>query len=151
MPTTTRTPKNRGVTVAATARWRYGDRDREALAAHNLDTRRWRRELADAEFPPRCREQLLVELARTPDMVEAASAVGVSHELVYGRMRRDTAFRDRVEAVLAAHCRALATGQCGTARGYRDAGGRCASCRRAKRPRSQDVPAWRRRQPRASR
>jgi hypothetical protein len=119
-------------------RYRYGDRDDDARAAHSRQTRLHKHRFVEIEFPPAECGRLLELLADTPDVVKAAAALGVSHNLVYGRMHWDTEFRDQVEKVLAENCAAAAaqtetTGDlCGTYKGYRRFGGRCARCRLAK-------------------
>ncbi|MGW5383979.1 hypothetical protein [Nocardia sp. NPDC003963] len=106
-------------------------RDEAARAGHAAVSRRWRRGLADAVFNAGDRQMLLAAVRDGASVAEAAAAVGVTHQQVYGRTEWDPDFRAALEGALAASCPAGAL--CGTPSGKRRHGGRCLACRRAHR------------------
>ncbi|OLZ43619.1 hypothetical protein BS329_38850 [Amycolatopsis coloradensis] len=114
---------------ADVSRWRQGDRDDSARAAHNAEITSWRRSLREAEFDVDDHEILFAQLRAGLRLSEAAAVVGQTTNGVYGRARWDPEFRDKLEQVLAETCRAEI---CGTASGARQ-GGHCAPCRAAHR------------------
>ncbi|WP_188196644.1 type I-E CRISPR-associated protein Cse1/CasA [Nonomuraea sp. SYSU D8015] len=119
--------------VKPTSRYRRGARDDpEARAAHNEETRQWRRQQADAEFPPATRAQLLRDLTEGTSLADAVrrSKTRLSTSIVWGRARWDTEFSDTLEKALAANC--AGGPRCGTDQGYKN-GGRCKRCRAAHR------------------
>lgn len=113
-----------------TTLYRAGAREAEPRRAHTVQSREWRRAVADALFDATDRALFVHALRLDCDMATAAERVGVSLGQVYGRMRWDGTFSAAVEEVLAELC-ARRRGHCGTLRGYRE-GGRCAACRAAK-------------------
>ena len=117
--------------LADSTRYRYGDRDPRAGAVHSAQSTVWRRGLSDAAFPESARRTFLDVLVEDPDVVTAAERVGMTFQMVYGRMAWDTEFEEQVEERLSQHCRA--GDRCGTASGYRWHHGRCRACRAAKR------------------
>lgn len=129
-----------------TALYRYGLSTPETRRAHTDQCRGWRRAVREAEFDEPTRLALLDTLAEHPDITEAAPLLDLTPGIVYGRMRWDLDYADRVDAVLAAHCRA--GDRCGTASGHKN-GGRCRDCRASKRGAS-NVTGFRLRRPRPS-
>ncbi|WP_280426425.1 hypothetical protein [Nocardia carnea] len=109
----------------------HSARDEAARAEHAAVSRRWRHELADAVFNARDRHMLLAAVRDGVRVSEAAAAVGVTHQQVYGRTEWDPDFRDALEEALTTSCPAGA--YCGTPSGKRRHGGRCLACRRAHR------------------
>ncbi|MEV4087698.1 type I-E CRISPR-associated protein Cse1/CasA, partial [Nonomuraea fuscirosea] len=113
------------------SRYRAGARnDPEARAAHNEQTREWRRQQSDAEFPPAARQRVLAAVREGQKLTDAARAVNITTNGVWGRARWDAEFSDSLEEALAANCPGGA--RCGTDAGYKD-GGRCRRCRGAHR------------------
>ncbi|GAA1613338.1 hypothetical protein GCM10009733_006790 [Nonomuraea maheshkhaliensis] len=114
-----------------TSRYRAGARnDPEARAAHNEQTREWRRQQSDAEFPSAARQRVLTAVREGQKLTDAARAVNITTNGVWGRARWDAEFSDALEEALAANCPGGA--RCGTDGGYKD-GGRCRRCRGAHR------------------
>lgn len=110
----------------------YRARDQRARAAHADVSRTWRREIATQAFDDRDKQVLLAAVREGMTVTEAAAAIHVSHQQVYGRARWDHEFREALEDALAQTCPA---GQyCGTPTGVRHHGGRCQACRAAKHP-----------------
>jgi hypothetical protein len=95
-----------------------------------VQSREYRRALADADFDLPTRMAFLAALMTCADVVRAAEIVGYRHHTVYGRMRYDPTFAEQVETILSQVCVAIGHGCCGTASGYKR-GGRCWSCRSA--------------------
>jgi hypothetical protein len=113
------------------SRYRSGDRDDQARAAHTADTTSWRHGIAEVVFTGEDQQLLLDRLREGWRMRAAAAAVGLSFQAVYGRASWDGEFRDALEEVLATTC--PAEGVCGTASGVKH-GGHCAACRSAHHP-----------------
>jgi hypothetical protein len=85
-------------------RWRQKARDPKARAAHAADTTSWRRSLAEADFGPEEQAELIENLRAGLRITEAAAAVGMTANAVYGRARWDVEFGNALEQVLAETC-----------------------------------------------
>ncbi|WP_280470620.1 hypothetical protein [Nocardia farcinica] len=85
-------------------------------------SRAWRGGIATLAFDDRDAQVLLAAVREGMTVAEAAAAISVSHQQVYGRARWGDAFRETLEDALAQTCPA---GQyCGTPTGVRHHGGR---------------------------
>jgi hypothetical protein len=116
---------------ADVSRWRRGIRDIAARLAHNADTTSWRRSIAEAVFDADDQAHVLEELRRGARVTEAAAAVGLAVNALYGRAEWDADFADRLEETLANTC--PAGDYCGRPAGVKHGGHRRA-CRRAQHP-----------------
>jgi len=112
--------------VAPLTRYRLGDRDPEAVGAQSLRSRDYRRELAEACFPPAARARVIALIGAGTPVDQAAAAVNVTRSLVYGRAHRDAEFGRALDDAGHALC---IGGVCGSATAYRD-GCRGTACRR---------------------
>lgn len=108
---------------------RHRARDQQARAGHADVSRQWRRALADAAFNAGDRERLVAAVRAGATVAEAAAALSLTPQQVYGRASWDTEFAAELDDALAQTCPAGA--HCGTATGARHHGGRCRDCRRA--------------------
>jgi hypothetical protein len=129
-------PQQRAAHPRHTTRYRRAARDTAARQAHAQQSREWRRSIADAEFDELTRTLFLRALESLGDVAKAASKVGFTSHVVYGRMRWDEEFAGMVEATLSEACRGGEL--CGRPGGYKN-GGRCGECRAAHHGRSRTV------------
>lgn len=116
---------------APTTRYRYGDRDRSARTAHAAESKRWRREIAVSLLGPVEQEVLFAALRAGFALAQAARAIDLTTNAIYGRAAWDEDFRDQLDEVLDETCPA---GEwCGRASGVKK-GGHCRACREAHHP-----------------
>jgi hypothetical protein len=113
-----------------TTRYRFGDCDDEARAAHTAETTSWKRGIAEVVFTPED-QQVLLDAIRAGATVTAAAALGLSFQAVYGRGSWDEEFRDALDTALADTCPAAHA--CGTPSGVKH-GGHCRDCCAAHHP-----------------
>ncbi|HEY2096299.1 MAG TPA: hypothetical protein VGH72_07545 [Pseudonocardia sp.] len=114
-----------------TTRWRYGARDDAARTAHTAGTVAWRRSIAEAIFGATEQETVFAALRAGLTLTQAAKALDLTTNAIYGRARWDHAFRDQLEEVLDETC--PAGDYCGRPAGVKF-GGHCRSCREAHHP-----------------
>ncbi|MFC1405686.1 MULTISPECIES: hypothetical protein [Streptacidiphilus] len=113
--------------------WRLGCRCERCTAAHNDRDRDRRRQLADTVLTEDIRRQLLATVAAGAPASEAAAAVGVSAQRVYGVASRDQEFAAELAEAGWSLCAAgRADARCSTPAAYRD-GCRGTGCRLARR------------------
>jgi hypothetical protein len=117
------------VSPSPLARWRRGDRDDEARAAHLADLRARRRAAAARRLGPGTRAHLLREIATGRPLPDVAAALGVTTHAIHGLARVDEDWRRDLDAALVAGCPADVPH--GTPAGYRRHGCRCPDCREA--------------------
>lgn len=115
--------------LGATTRYRYGMRTTETRQAHAVASTAWRRQLAEAEFPPAHREELLEQVANGVSVRLAAERLGTSHQAVYAWAARDPAFAAELDT--AQRAAASPDTPHGTESGYRHWNCRCGDCRAA--------------------
>lgn len=116
--------------VADVTRWRQGDRDPAALAAHLADLSAWRRARAAKRFGPAQRAHIIREITGGRAIGEVAAALGLHTASITNYARRvDPAWGEELDAALMAgrdpnipH---------GTTYSYRVRRCRCPVCRRA--------------------
>lgn len=120
------------MSLHATTRYRYGERDTSARVAHAIDTREWRHGAADAVLNDAIRDRLLNMLRRGTPLRDALDTLNITHQQVYGRSTWDPVWAADLEAALADGCPGRTIDRCGTETGYK-AGGRCQRCRTAHR------------------
>ena len=122
--------------VSPLTRWRQGDRDDEARAAHLADLRARRNAAAARRLGPGTRTHVLREIATGRGLPEVAKAIGVSTHAIHGLARVDESWRHDLDAALLAGRPADVPH--GTPTGYRRHGCRCPECRAAQH--QQDKP-----------
>lgn len=116
---------------AATTLYRNGDRTRAVVVGKNDATRAYRRDLADAEFPPRARAAVLLSIRAGHTVTEAAKAFHLSPQAVHGRARWDTDFAAELDDALEEGSRPRQGPHCGTPGGWRHHRCFCRRCRAA--------------------
>jgi hypothetical protein len=117
--------------ISAVTRYRYGARGAAAGAAHSAASVAWRRAIAEAIFGTAEQDTLFAALRAGLTLTQAAKALDLTPQAVYGRARWDTDFHDRLEDVLDETC--PAEDLCGRPAGVKN-GGHCAACRAAHHP-----------------
>lgn len=114
-----------------TSRYRNGERDDDARAAHSAESASWRYDIAEVVFSVEDQQELLARLRAGWALPAAAASVGMRYQAIYGRAKWDSSFHEQLEAVLAETC--PAGRWCGRPSGVKH-GGHCASCRAAHHP-----------------
>lgn len=112
--------------------YRRGDRRRASTAAHSAVSRAWRRALSETEIGPAQRAAILAVIGETGSVAQAAEAVGVTQQQIYGLASWHAEWREKLDDATAGWC-AVHNPRCGTPTGYRHHGGRCPQCRAAHR------------------
>lgn len=115
---------------APTALYRAGCRCPRCTAAHNQESRTWRRDLADAAFPAPAREHLLGQVSRGTPLADAAADAGTTPGRVHGYALRDPQFAQALDEAGWSLC-VLGPGapRCSTPTAYRGRGEQQPACR----------------------